>query len=114
MAIIQTISATEPVRVLVECTGAKADVWLRDNIEQDTMEQTQGEDVVTCDFYRCDEVHFVVAGTPTVEEIEADFDALWDEHADDRTPAEKAQDTADAAQAQADYTAALTDTLLPE
>ena len=114
MAVIHTIGATEPARVLVECTGATADVWLRDNIERYTMEQAQGEEIVTCDFYRYDEVHFVTAGTPTVEEVEADFDALWEEHADDRTPAERAQDTADAAQAQADYTAALTDTLLPE
>ena len=114
MAVIQTISTTEPARVLVECTGAMADVWLRDNIEQDAMEQEQGEGTATCGFYRYDEVHFVTAGTPAVEEVEADFDALWEEHADDRTPAEKAQDTADAAQAQADYTAALTDTMLPE
>ena len=59
-----------------------ADVWLRRNIERDVADN--GPDVEKAvEFYRADEVHFVQAGAPTVEEMTAAFDELWAAHDDD-------------------------------
>lgn len=80
----QTMSATPLDAVLIEPRpgGASADVWLRRNIEQDTADRGEdAEDAIT--FYRADEVHFVAAGVPSVEEVTAAFDELWDAHEHD-------------------------------
>lgn len=80
----ETRSATviEPVAVEVRPGGAAADVWLRKNIEMDVSDN--GPDAgKSVEFYKADEVHFVEAGTPTVDEVAAAFDELWDAHDDD-------------------------------
>lgn len=62
--------------------GASADVWLRRNIEKDVADN--GADAEKAiGFYRADELHFVAVGVPTVEEVTAAFDELWDAHEDD-------------------------------
>lgn len=80
----QTVSATPLEEVLVEARadGMTADVWLRRNIERDVADQ--GPDAgKAIEFYRADEVHFVHAGVPTVDEAAAAFDALWAAHEHD-------------------------------
>lgn len=74
---IQTVSAEEPARVLVEAQpgGMSCDVWLRGNIEQDAADN--GPEGAPYEFWRADEAHLVVAGSITVEEAEARFDELW-------------------------------------
>lgn len=80
----QTCSATPLDAVMVEARpgGATADVWLRRNIEKDVA--GNGADAEKAiEFYRADELHFVAVGVPTVEEVTAAFDELWNAHEDD-------------------------------
>lgn len=80
----QTCSATPLDAVMIEARpgGATADVWLRRNIEKDVADN--GADAEKAiEFYRADELHFVAVGVPTVEEVTAAFDELWDAHEDD-------------------------------
>ena len=57
------------------------------------------------ELYRADEVHFVQAGVPAVDEVAAAFDALWAAHEhDELTDAER---IAALEQANADTAAAL-------
>ena len=81
---IQTCSATPLDTVMIEARpgGAIADVWLRRNIEKDVADN--GADAEKAiEFYRADELHFVTVGVPTVEEVTAAFDELWDAHEND-------------------------------
>ena len=81
---VATRSATPLDAVMVEARpgGATADVWLRRNIEKDVADN--GADAEKAiEFYRADELHFVAVGVPTVEEVTAAFDELWDAHEDD-------------------------------
>ncbi len=77
----QTMSATPLDAVLVEARsdGMTADVWLRKNIEQDVYDNGEDADKAIT-FYKADEVHFVAVGVPTVEEVTAAFDTLWQAH----------------------------------
>lgn len=80
----QTVSATQPDAVLIEARadGATADVWLRRNIEKDVADN--GPDAEkSIEFYKADELHFVQVGVPTVDEVTAAFDELWEAHEDD-------------------------------
>ena len=80
----QTCSATPLDAVMVEARpgGATADVWLRRNIEKDVADN--GADAEKAiEFYRADELHFVAVGVPSVEEVTAAFDELWEAHEDD-------------------------------
>lgn len=80
----QTCSATPLDAVMVEARlgGATADVWLRRNIEKDVADNgTDNEKAI--EFYRADELHFVAVGVPSVEEVTAAFDELWEAHEDD-------------------------------
>ena len=62
--------------------GATSDVWLRRNIERDVADN--GADTEKAiEFWRADELHFVAVGTPSVEEVAAAFNELWDAHEDD-------------------------------
>lgn len=111
--VVESMSATEPARVQVEQRGAVCDVWLRDNVVQDVAEAASGEDVATCDVWRYNEVHYVADGSPTAEEVEAGFDELWAAHEHDgETDAQRVERLAETAQAQADYTAVMTGTVL--
>lgn len=81
---VTTCSATPIDTVMIEARpgGATADVWLRRNIEKDVADN--GADAEKAiEFYRADELHFVAVGVPTVEEVTAAFDELWDAHEDD-------------------------------
>ena len=81
---VATCSATPLDAVMVEARpgGATADVWLRRNIEKDVADN--GADAEKAiEFYRADELHFVAVGVPTVEEVTAAFDELWEAHEDD-------------------------------
>lgn len=80
----QTCSATPIDAVMIEARpgGATADVWLRRNIEKDVADN--GADAEKAiEFYRADELHFVAVGVPSVEEVTAAFDELWEAHEDD-------------------------------
>ena len=81
---VATCSATPLDAVMVEARpgGATADVWLRRNIEKDVADN--GADAEKAiEFYRADELHFVAVGVPSVEEVTAAFDELWEAHEDD-------------------------------
>lgn len=102
----QTISSTQPDSVLVEPRpgGMASDVWLRRNIKQDTADR--GEDsAAAVEYWVAEELHFVAAGKPTVDEVTADFDALWAAHEEDGMTASERM--AKLAQAVEDNTAAL-------
>ena len=85
----KTFSATPLAAVLVEPKqGGCSDVWLRRNIEQDTADN--GIDGAPTTFWQADEVHCILPGTPAPEEVEANFDALWQAAIDDDIdPAER-------------------------
>lgn len=81
---VTTCSATPIDAVMIEARpgGATADVWLRRNIEKDVADN--GADAEKAiEFYRADELHFVAVGVPSVEEVTAAFDELWEAHDDD-------------------------------
>lgn len=81
---VTTCSATPIDAVMIEARpgGATADVWLRRNIEKDVADN--GADAEKAiEFYRADELHFVPVGVPSVEEVTAAFDELWEAHEDD-------------------------------
>lgn len=78
-----TTSATPLDAVKVEQRpDGQADVWLRKNITEQTVEPADGG--APCAQYTADEVHLVKAITQ--EEAEASFDELWDEAAAAETP----------------------------
>lgn len=78
-----TTSATPLDAVKVEQRpDGQADVWLRKNITEQTVEPADGG--VPCAQYTADEAHLVKAITQ--EEAEASFDELWDEAAAAETP----------------------------
>lgn len=81
---VTTCSATPIDAVMIEARpgGATADVWLRRNIEKDVADN--GADAEKAiEFYRADELHFMAVGVPSVEEVTAAFDELWEAHEDD-------------------------------
>ena len=81
---VATCSATPLDAVMVEARpgGATADVWLRRNVEKDVADN--GADAEKAiEFYRADELHFMAVGVPSVEEVTAAFDELWEAHEDD-------------------------------
>lgn len=108
-----TQSATELTSVQIEPVGPGANVWLRKNIQTveidlgDGLSQTMWED---------DEVSGTLSWIPTVAEVEEDFDEMWEafEQAGktDRELLMDAMEAAERAQAQADFTAILTDTVV--
>lgn len=81
---VTTCSATPIDAVMIEARpgGATADVWLRRNIEKDVADNGANAEKAI-EFYRADELHFVAVGVPSVEEVKAAFDDLWEAHEDD-------------------------------
>ena len=75
MAIIRTISATTLDRVTIEPSpgGGGAHVWLRRNIAESGVD-TEG---VSAPVWEADEVYLWRAEAPSLDDVEADFDALW-------------------------------------
>lgn len=70
-----------PARVEV----AGADVWLRRSVEEGEREPEGGGDAVKVFSY--EEVHLTDPSMPSVAEVEARFDELWDAHELDGTDA---------------------------
>ena len=106
----ESISADEPARAEVAQHGPVAHVWLRRDIGQDTADR--GPDGTPETFWRCEELCFSVAGAPTVEEVEASFDALWAAHEHDgMTDAERIAALASSDSDNADALAELGDML---
>ena len=107
----RTQSATELAAVQIEPIGPGAYVWLRQNI--DTVEVDLG-DGLSQTMWEADEVCGLVGSIPTVQEIEEDFDNWWFvfEHAQMSVPEriDEIYAMAERAQAQADFTAIMTDT----
>lgn len=64
----------EPAKVTVIQDGPVANIWLRKDITEDTVDT--GPDGTPYKIWRCNTLFFQRIGTPTVEEIEADFDAI--------------------------------------
>lgn len=110
MASVESISAEEPARVEVAQHGPVAHVWLRRDIELDTADN--GPEGTPCEFWRCQELCFVVAGSPTTGEVEASFDELWAAHEHDgMTDAERIAALASSDSDNADALAELGDML---
>lgn len=80
----QTVSATPLTPVLIEARadGLTSDIWMRKNIQKDVADNGS-EAGSAIEFYKADEIHFVQAGVPTLEDINAAFDELWVAHEDD-------------------------------
>ena len=77
----------EPARVTVIQDGAFATVRMRRDIQRDV---ANGPDGSSCEFWRAETLGFRVMGTPTAEEIEADFDAIAERQLEaERTDAER-------------------------
>lgn len=77
----------EPARVTVVQDGAFATVRMRRDIQRDVAD---GPDGSSCEFWRAETLGFRVMGTPTAEEIEADFDAIAERQLEaERTDAER-------------------------
>lgn len=110
-----TQSATELTSVQIEPVGPGANVWLRQNIQ--TVEIDLG-DGLSQTMWEADEVSGIVDWVPTAEEIEEDFESWWDtlERAAMTVPERIAEvyAMAERAQAQADFTAIMTDTEVGE
>lgn len=62
--------------------GLTSDVWMRKNIQKDVADNGR-EAGNAIEFYRADEIHFVQAGVPTLEGVNAAFNELWAAHEDD-------------------------------
>lgn len=106
-----TQSATELTSVQIEPVGPGANVWLRKNIQTVEIDL---EDGLSQTMWEADEVSGTLSWIPTVAEVEEDFDEMWEafEQAGktDRELVMEAMAAAERAQAQADFTAILTDT----
>lgn len=64
----------EPAKVTVIQDGPIANIWLRKDIAEDTVDN--GQDGTPYKIWRCNTLFFQRIGTPSAEEIEADFDAI--------------------------------------
>ncbi len=107
---MHTQSATELDAVLIEPVGTGANIWLRQNIETVEVEIDGG----TQTMWEADEVSGTLSWVPTVAEVEEDFDEMWEAFEQngktDRELLLEAMAAAERAQAQADFTAIMTDT----
>lgn len=64
----------EPAKVTVIQDGPIANIWLRKDITEDAVDN--GPDGTPYKIWRCNTLFFQRIGTPSAEEIEADFDAI--------------------------------------
>ena len=107
----RTQSATELTAVQIEPIGPGANVWLRQNITTTEIDLGDG---LSQTMWDADEVGGFVGSPITAEEVEEDFDGWWDtfERAGMTVPERIAEvyAMAERAQAQADFTAIMTDT----
>lgn len=106
-----TQSATELSAVLVEPLGPGANVWLRKNITTTEIDLGDG---LSQTMWEADEVGGFVGSPITAEEVKEDFESWLDtfERAAMTVPERIAEvyAMAERAQAQADFTAIMTDT----
>ena len=95
----------------MEPLGAGASVWLRKNITTTEIDLGDG---LSQTMWEADEVSGTLSWLPTTQEVEDDFDEMWEafEQAGktDRELIMDALEAAERAQAQADFTAIMTDT----
>lgn len=82
MAVVKTISADEPDKILKIDDGAVSHVWLRKNIVKDAADN--GIDGMACEFWRADEVSFICPFIETAE-IEKNFDSLFAKYSEDES-----------------------------
>lgn len=109
MPIVETFSGTELAPVVVAQDGPVAHVWLRRNIERDVREPER-EGCEPYEFWHAEELAFTMAGTPTADEIQADFDAVWEAQLEaGKTPAERIAELAASGTDNADALAELGD-----
>ena len=71
--VIHTISATPLDRITIEPSLGGAHVWLRRNIVE-SVADTEG---VSAPVWEADEVYLWRAEAPSLDDVEADFAALW-------------------------------------
>lgn len=64
----------EPAKVTVIQDGPIANIWLRKDITEDTVDN--GPDGTPYKIWHCNTLFFQRIGTPSAEEIEADFDVI--------------------------------------
>lgn len=76
MALTQSSTQLEPVVVERDPSGLASHVWLRRDICEKEVPCESGDGTYTV--YEADELHILVAGTPTAEEVAASFDSIWD------------------------------------
>lgn len=87
-----TQSATELMPVAIEPNGSGgADIWLNRNI---TTVEVPLDDGGTQTMWQAEQVHYVSSDIPTAQEIEANFDEVWNEHVG--TPSMSVDELADA------------------
>ena len=109
----KTVSATEilPIEILIK--KGKSEVWLRRNI--DWVEVDDGE-LGNYEYYTAEEVHGNLPYTVTYDEIEENFDEFWDQFdysgLSDRQLTERVLELTQTVQAQIDFTAIMTDTVI--
>ena len=72
----------EPAKVTVIQDGPIANIWLRKDIAEDTVDN--GPEGEPYKIWRCNTLFFQRIGTPTPEEIEADFDAIAEQQIAER------------------------------
>lgn len=110
-----TQSATELDAVLIEPEGPGVRAWLRRDIAEVEVELDDGG---TQTMWEADEVEGTFDRPVTAEEVEEDFDAIWDAfEREAMTMPERIDESyhlAERAAAQADFTAIMTDTLIEE
>lgn len=111
VSVTETFSGTELSPVMVAQDGPVAHVWMRRNIQEDTKAPEHGDgDPYT--FWHAEEISFDIAGSPTVEQIEADFDDIWNEQIESgKTVDEKIADVALSASDNQDALAELGDSV---
>lgn len=94
----ECMASDEPAKVEVVQHGGIAHVYLRRNVQQDARDD--GPEGEPREFWRFEQLHYSEAGTPTVAEVEAGFDAIWAAKAAElRTDGERIADVEQATQA---------------
>ncbi len=110
----KTISADEILPIEIILRKGQSEVWLRKNIELVESEST--EDMESYQYWTADETSGILPYTISFSEVEENFDELWEsfnlKKMTDRQLAEKTLELTQMVQAQIDFTALMTDTVI--
>ena len=82
----ESVSADKPNVVSAYSRLGFTEVRLRKNIEQDSYD---GPDETSVNFWRCDEMSFILPGVVSEDVISEHFDELWSAHEDDGMTADE-------------------------